>query len=102
MGYRSGAYSKSEYARTMAATIAYFLSTQRDAVGLITFEDRIVEYLPARYRPGHLRRIMAILEREPDGPGDRPGRSDRGDRRDGAQARADRPDLGPAGRGIGA
>src|SRR5499427_4515947 len=41
MGYRSGPYSKSEYARTAAATIAYFLSTQRDAVGLLTFEDRI-------------------------------------------------------------
>lgn len=67
MGYRSGAYSKAEYARTMAATIAYFLATQRDAVGLITFEDRIVDFLPARYRPGHLRRIMAALEREPSG-----------------------------------
>ena len=39
MGYRSGAYSKSDYARTVAATIAYFLSTQRDAVGLITFPE---------------------------------------------------------------
>jgi uncharacterized protein (DUF58 family) len=67
MGYRSGGYSKSEYARTAAATIAYFLSTQRDAVGLLTFEDRIVEYLPARYRPGHIRRLMAILDREPAG-----------------------------------
>jgi uncharacterized protein (DUF58 family) len=67
MGYRSGSYSKSEYARTAAATIAYFLTTQRDAVGLLTFEDRIVEYLPARYRPGHLRRLMAALEREPEG-----------------------------------
>src|SRR5450759_3376575 len=38
MGYRSGAYSKSEYARTAAATIAYFLSSQRDAVGLLTFD----------------------------------------------------------------
>jgi uncharacterized protein (DUF58 family) len=67
MGYRSRAYSKSAYARTAAATIAYFLSMQRDAVGLLTFEDRIVEYLPARYRPGHLRRLMAVLEREPTG-----------------------------------
>ena len=67
MGYRSGAYSKSDYARTAAATIAYFLSTQRDAVGLMTFEDRILEYLPARHRPGHLRRLMAILDREPSG-----------------------------------
>jgi uncharacterized protein (DUF58 family) len=67
MGYRSIGYSKSEYARTAAATIAYFLSTQRDAVGLITFEDRIIDYLPARYRPGHLRRILGVLEREPSG-----------------------------------
>src|SRR4051794_37494334 len=67
MGYGSGAYSKSQYARTAAATIAYFLSTQRDAVGLITFEDRITEYLPPRYRPGHLRRLMAALGREPEG-----------------------------------
>lgn len=67
MGYSSGSYSKIEYARTAAATIAYFLSTQRDAVGLITFEDRIIEYLPPRYRPGHLRRLMAMLSREPSG-----------------------------------
>jgi len=67
MGYRSGSYSKSDYARTAAATIAYFLTTQRDAVGLLLFEDRITEYLPARYRPGHLRRMMAALEREPTG-----------------------------------
>jgi uncharacterized protein (DUF58 family) len=67
MGYRSGAYSKGEYARTAAATIAYFLSLQRDAVGLLTFEDRITEYIPPRHRPGHLRRLMATLEREPEG-----------------------------------
>jgi len=67
MGYRSGAHSKGEYARTAAATIAYFLSMQRDAVGLLTFEDRITEYLPPRHRPGHLRRLMAALEREPAG-----------------------------------
>src|SRR5204863_3622238 len=41
MSYKSGAYSKIEYARTAAATIAYFFSTQRDAVGLLTFEDLI-------------------------------------------------------------
>jgi uncharacterized protein (DUF58 family) len=69
MGYRSAAmsYSKSDYARTVAATIAYFLSTQRDAVGLLAFEDRITEYLPPRYRPGQLRRLLAALEHEPQG-----------------------------------
>ena len=44
-----------------------FWPCQRDAVGLLLFEDRITEYLPARYRPGHLRRLMAALEREPAG-----------------------------------
>lgn len=67
MGYSSIGYTKSDYARTAAATIAYFLSTQRDAVGLVTFEDRVVDYLPPRYRPGHLRHLMAALQREPAG-----------------------------------
>jgi uncharacterized protein (DUF58 family) len=67
MGYRSGAYTKGDYARTAAATIAFFLSSQRDAVGLFTFEDRITDYLPPRHRPGHLRRLMAMLEHEPQG-----------------------------------
>lgn len=67
MGYGSLGYTKFDYARTAAATIAYFLSRQRDAVGLLTFEDKITDYLPPRHRPGHLRRLMAILERGPRG-----------------------------------
>lgn len=67
MGYASGPVSKWEYARTAAATVAYFLGRQRDAVGLATFEDRVVEYLPPRMRPGHLAHLMAILQREPAG-----------------------------------
>ena len=67
MGYSSGAISKIAYARTAAATIATFLSAQHDAVGLVTFEDRITDYLPPRHRPGQLRRLMGMLEREPIG-----------------------------------
>jgi uncharacterized protein (DUF58 family) len=67
MGYTSGAYRKIDYARTAAATIAYFLAAQRDAVGLVTFEDTITDYLPPRHRPGHLRRLIGMLEREPEG-----------------------------------
>jgi uncharacterized protein (DUF58 family) len=63
MGYGSLEYTKIEYARTAAATLAYFLATQRDAAGLVTFDERIAEYLPARYRPGHLHRLMMCLER---------------------------------------
>ena len=65
MNYGSIGYTKSDYARTLAATLATFLTRQRDAVGLITFEDGITEFLPARHRPGHLARMVAMLEREP-------------------------------------
>ena len=67
MEFTSLPYSKGEYAKTVAATLAYFLSMQRDAVGLVTFDDGIVEYVPARYRHGHLHRLMCGLERMPSG-----------------------------------
>lgn len=72
MGYRSGEsggsqHPKAEYARTLAATFAYFLSTQRDAVGLMTFDEQVDDFIPARYRVGHLRRLMVALERKTAG-----------------------------------
>lgn len=69
MGFGSAGYTKKDYANTLAATLAYFLHTQRDLAGLITFEEHIVDYLPARYRPGHLRRLMLMLEQPVQGKG---------------------------------
>ncbi|MEM8733170.1 MAG: DUF58 domain-containing protein [Planctomycetota bacterium] len=57
-------YSKAEYARTLAATLAYYLHNQRDAVGLQTCGTEAPEYLPPRNRPGHLQQLMHLLERE--------------------------------------
>jgi len=62
MGYGSGGYAKSQYAGTLAATLAHFLFTQGDAVGLATFDDRIRQYLPPRNRTSYLRRLMLALE----------------------------------------
>jgi uncharacterized protein (DUF58 family) len=62
MGFGSLAYPKIEYARTLAATFAYYLASQRDAVGLLTFHQELAEYIPARFRPGHLHRLMVALE----------------------------------------
>jgi uncharacterized protein (DUF58 family) len=62
MDYGSLGYTKSQYANTLAATLAYFLHQQGDAVGLLTFDEQIREYLPARNRVGHLRRLMLQLE----------------------------------------
>ena len=62
MGFGSLEFNKAEYARTAAATLAYFLAQQRDSVGLMTFHERLGDYLPARFRAGHLHRIMMCLE----------------------------------------
>jgi len=52
MGYVSkpGAVSKLEYARALAASLAYLMLGQQDAVGLLTFAERIERFVPARAR----------------------------------------------------
>lgn len=67
MDFGSLGYTKADYARTALATVGYFLSQQRDAVGLLTFDETIGEYIPPRYRPGHLRRLLLGLERSTGG-----------------------------------
>ena len=64
MSYGSVSYTKLDYARTLAATLAWFLNDQGDAVGLFTFAERVLDYLPARHRHGHLRQLMLALEKE--------------------------------------
>jgi len=67
MDYGSLTWTKAEYANTLAATLAYFLYLQGDAVGLLTFDERIREHLPARHRTGHLRHLMLALEKPAGG-----------------------------------
>ena len=61
--------TKAQYGATLAATLAYFLYLQGDAVGLLTFDDQIREYLPARHRSGHLRHLMLALDKPTRGRG---------------------------------
>jgi uncharacterized protein (DUF58 family) len=67
MEYGSREYTKAAYASTLAATFAYFLHLQGDAVGLLTFDEQVRDYLPARHRVGHLRQLMFSLERPASG-----------------------------------
>jgi uncharacterized protein (DUF58 family) len=67
MAYGSREYTKAQYAGTLAATLAYFLFTQGDAVGLATFDDQIRQYMPPRNRPSYLRRLLVALEATPKG-----------------------------------
>ncbi|HVS52760.1 MAG TPA: DUF58 domain-containing protein [Opitutaceae bacterium] len=63
MEYGSRDYTKAHYAATLAATLAYFLHLQGDAVGVMTFDEQVREFLPARHRAGHLRQLMFALEK---------------------------------------
>lgn len=63
MDYGTLGWTKASYANTLAATLAHFLFQQGDAVGLLTFEEKMRDYLPARNRAGHLRQLMVLLER---------------------------------------
>jgi uncharacterized protein (DUF58 family) len=67
MDFGTRGYTKARYAATLAATLGHFLDLQGDAVGLLTFDSEVREYLPARHRPGHMRQLMIALERPSGG-----------------------------------
>lgn len=69
MTYGSGEFGKADYATTCAATLAYFLMGQNDAVGLTTFDEKVDQHIPARNRPGQWRRLLLQLEKAPGGHG---------------------------------
>ena len=64
MGYRGAApMSKLEYGSVLAASLAFLMHRQRDATGLIAFDDRIRARLPAGARTSHLHALLLALER---------------------------------------
>jgi len=64
MGYKSdkSKLSKLEYASFLAASLAYLMAFQHDAVGLITYDSKIRDRIPARQGSGHLQVLMQKLE----------------------------------------
>jgi uncharacterized protein (DUF58 family) len=67
MGYGTAGHTKADYARTLAATLAWILTAQGVAAALFAFAASVRGYLPARHRHGHLRQLMLVLEKEPEG-----------------------------------
>ncbi|MGA2538281.1 MAG: DUF58 domain-containing protein [Terracidiphilus sp.] len=63
MQYTSGPPSKMDYARYLAAALFYLaIHNQRDAAGLIVFDEDVREYIRPSTRPGQLARLFAGLE----------------------------------------
>jgi uncharacterized protein (DUF58 family) len=64
MNYRGSApMTKIEYGSVLAASLGHLMSRQRDATGLMTFDDRIRFRMPAAARPGHLHALLLALDR---------------------------------------
>jgi len=63
MQYTSGPPRKMDYARYIAASLFYLaIHNQRDAAGLIVFDNEVREYIKPSTRPGQLARLFAALD----------------------------------------
>ena len=63
MKYTSHAVTKMDYARFTAASLFYLaIKSQRDAAGLIVFDDEVRNYIRPSMRQGQLHRLLAGLE----------------------------------------
>ncbi|RMD92311.1 MAG: DUF58 domain-containing protein [Calditrichaeota bacterium] len=63
MVYSSHEVNKFQYATYLAAALTYLMLRQRDAVGLVTFDEKIRKILPARSVSTYLPLILAELEK---------------------------------------
>jgi uncharacterized protein (DUF58 family) len=61
MAYRGVGVPKLDYARYLAASLAWFSREQRDRVGILTFDSDIVDYVPASAK--HLDILLHTLDR---------------------------------------
>ncbi|MDZ7372701.1 MAG: DUF58 domain-containing protein [candidate division KSB1 bacterium] len=69
MGFTSRGFTKLDYAKHLAAALAYLMLKQRDAVGLLTFDERPRTYYPPRSVLSYLTPILTELESlGPGGP----------------------------------
>lgn len=67
MRFGAQGVTKADYARTLVATLAWFLHQQRDVVGTALFDEHVHDVVMPRWRAGHLRHVFATFSREPEG-----------------------------------
>ena len=60
---KGAAVTKLQYGQYLAAALAFLSSRQHDAVGLIAFDEEVVEHTPASARSGQFRTVIGVIER---------------------------------------
>jgi uncharacterized protein (DUF58 family) len=67
MAYGSHPVTKLDYARFVAASLCYMANGQRDAAGLIIFDEDVVNYVAPSTRQGQLFRLLHAIEKAEPG-----------------------------------
>lgn len=67
MAYSSHEVSKLDYARFVAASLCYMANLQRDAAGLIIFDENVENYVQPSTRQGQLFRLLHAIEKAEPG-----------------------------------
>ena len=62
MGYTSGMLTKLRYATYLAAALSYLMLIQRDAVGLVTFDEKVQSYHPPRSVFSYLHILLKAMD----------------------------------------
>jgi uncharacterized protein (DUF58 family) len=62
MGFGSHGVNKLDYSRFLAASLFYLANRQRDAAGLLVFDDEVRNYLSPSTRHGQLMRLLHGVE----------------------------------------
>jgi uncharacterized protein (DUF58 family) len=57
--------SKLDYAKCLAASLAYLTLQQQDAAGLITFDNKVNSLIRASTNPSHLKQMIHVMENSP-------------------------------------
>ena len=61
MHYTSGKISKFDYAASFAAALSFLMLKQRDAAGMVVFDERIRHYVPPKSASVHLHALLTTL-----------------------------------------
>src|SRR5438874_7071555 len=67
MAYAGRHPSKFQYAQQVAASLAYLMLHQRDAVGLVTHDTQVRQMIPPKATSKHLLQVLSALERTQPG-----------------------------------
>jgi uncharacterized protein (DUF58 family) len=63
MAYARRGIQKLEYGQFLAASLGYFAFKQRDSIGFVSYDEDVLDFVPARGSLGHLNTVLHAIEK---------------------------------------